>query len=370
METFFRDEWVEAWFALMCEVWAKNATPEALKYTKNPMRFLTKNKNVTMDFIDKHPEIEWNWFGIHENPNLTMDYILAHPEIKWFWQVIAKHPNITMEMILANPNLRKCYVEVVANPNITMEMLKNYEYFKECDFDDIPFNADTDADLTLIYQQSVVRDDSIETTMLPNLFVSDLLYNPNLSIDDVFDLFPNKNNTEYLTRNPYRLNRAKCLNIAFMLKHPEIVWDYREIFANTDIGQNATDDEMRQLSTRNNELDLNLYESLRNIKCSKYCRICEIFQMFDNKEITHICACIFANEHLGLNFVKDNQHVCWKHDFLYTNEMKHTKNNYIESQIAHICISTMYEQMCNTVCKNNIERVFADEYIVSRICNY
>ena len=38
-----------------------------------------------MEFIEEHPEYNWNWVGVSRNPNLTIKFIESHPEYKWDW---------------------------------------------------------------------------------------------------------------------------------------------------------------------------------------------------------------------------------------------------------------------------------------------
>ena len=42
-----------------------------------------KNPNLTMEFIEAHPEYDWDWRMITWNPNLTLEFIKDHPEYHW-----------------------------------------------------------------------------------------------------------------------------------------------------------------------------------------------------------------------------------------------------------------------------------------------
>ena len=35
--------------------------------------------DITMEFIEEHPEKPWDWSGISVNPNITMEIIEKHP---------------------------------------------------------------------------------------------------------------------------------------------------------------------------------------------------------------------------------------------------------------------------------------------------
>ena len=53
-----------------------------LKFPDKPWywRYISKNPNLTMEFIEAHHEKSWNWGWISENINLTMEFIQAHPD--------------------------------------------------------------------------------------------------------------------------------------------------------------------------------------------------------------------------------------------------------------------------------------------------
>jgi hypothetical protein len=52
---------------------------------------ISSNSNLTMEYVEAHPEKPWNWNCISMNPNVTMEYIEAHPEKKWNWHWISKN---------------------------------------------------------------------------------------------------------------------------------------------------------------------------------------------------------------------------------------------------------------------------------------
>ncbi|MDD4930569.1 MAG: hypothetical protein PHG66_00240 [Candidatus Colwellbacteria bacterium] len=41
---------------------------------------MSKNPNITPEFVLAHPEIPWNWYMLSNNPSITPEFILTHPE--------------------------------------------------------------------------------------------------------------------------------------------------------------------------------------------------------------------------------------------------------------------------------------------------
>jgi hypothetical protein len=68
------------------------------------INFEEDNHNITMDFIERYPDKEWNWSLISNNPNITMDIIEKYSDKEWSWFVISINPNITMDIIEKYPD--------------------------------------------------------------------------------------------------------------------------------------------------------------------------------------------------------------------------------------------------------------------------
>ena len=56
--------------------------------------------NIPLSFIDKHPEIDWEYRELSFHPNLTLDFVLSKPTKNWFWDSISETLNITIDDVL------------------------------------------------------------------------------------------------------------------------------------------------------------------------------------------------------------------------------------------------------------------------------
>ena len=82
------------------------------KKTLNPgypyMKEFSASKYITLEFIQLHPEIEWEWgkYGISRNPNFNSEwFVVFHHKRKhmhWGEGGLSSHPNFTMEWIKNN----------------------------------------------------------------------------------------------------------------------------------------------------------------------------------------------------------------------------------------------------------------------------
>jgi hypothetical protein len=89
-------------------------------------KIISRHQNITMEFIQKHPEYPWDWNEVSRNPNLTSEFIEKYPEYEWDWKIISRHDNISMEFVEKHPEYPWDWNEVSKNPNLTFNMVIKY----------------------------------------------------------------------------------------------------------------------------------------------------------------------------------------------------------------------------------------------------
>ena len=89
-------------------------------------KIASSHPNLSIDFINQHLEIIWNWVEISKHPNITMDIIKQHPDSKWDWSAISENPNITIDIINQYPEKLWNWDCVSRNPSITIDIIKQY----------------------------------------------------------------------------------------------------------------------------------------------------------------------------------------------------------------------------------------------------
>ena len=80
------------------------------KWTEKWFKFIISHKNW-YGFSD-------NWQGVSANPNITMKFIEEHPEYKWNWHWVSYNSNLT-RFIEAHLDYEGIEGEVSRNSNIT-----------------------------------------------------------------------------------------------------------------------------------------------------------------------------------------------------------------------------------------------------------
>ncbi len=107
--------------------WSEYFWKFVLKYSdKIDWFWISSNPNITMEFIEKYHDKEWNWNWISSNPNITMDIIEKYPDKPWNWYVISETPNLTMDIIEKYPDKLSDWKSISKNPKITMDIIDKY----------------------------------------------------------------------------------------------------------------------------------------------------------------------------------------------------------------------------------------------------
>jgi hypothetical protein len=81
------------------------------------MLALYTSPNLTLDIIERHPEIRWNRGGyLSANPNITWDFIQAHQNYEWDYKFMSMNKNITWEIVEANQDKPWDIIKLFQNP--------------------------------------------------------------------------------------------------------------------------------------------------------------------------------------------------------------------------------------------------------------
>lgn len=128
------------------------------KYINKPwaLRFLSKNKNLTLDFILSKVSKPWNcwiyedikhtgftlehlvnnrhihldWSQVCESPDINFEIIKKTPHAKWNWSLLSCHPNIPIKTILEHSDMFKLnlYSKISEHPELTRDIIKKHKH--------------------------------------------------------------------------------------------------------------------------------------------------------------------------------------------------------------------------------------------------
>lgn len=86
---------------------------------------LSKNPNLLLEVIEKHIDKPWHWDMLSGNPCVTLEFIEKHIDKPWNWDTISSM-DITMEFIDKYPDLPWNWKWISHNSNLTIEMINKY----------------------------------------------------------------------------------------------------------------------------------------------------------------------------------------------------------------------------------------------------
>ena len=83
-----------------------------LKKTDKPwnLRYISTNPNITMDYIEKNPDKDWNWNSISHHSHLVSEFE-KYPDKPWDWDLLASNNYLTFEIVKNNPYRRWSFIK-------------------------------------------------------------------------------------------------------------------------------------------------------------------------------------------------------------------------------------------------------------------
>jgi len=180
------------------------------EYTYRLMQSATCYSNISIEFIIKHIDWEWEFYKIPLNPNFSMRYLnyflsISHKysdmHVKYFWVNVGKHPKLTEKIFIKyskylNKQLITMDIDVssvpddekiLANENISIEFWINYpEKFYSIDINQLFKRTDLDFNVIEAYLQNpfLITNKSIRKffiTKRETIFCH-LSSNPNITV--------------------------------------------------------------------------------------------------------------------------------------------------------------------------------------------
>jgi hypothetical protein len=79
--------------------------PELTVYIEEYADMIVKRQDFTLDMLESLPWIKDHSISLELNPHITMDFVLKHPEFEWDFQLLSSNPNITWEDVMTHFDL-------------------------------------------------------------------------------------------------------------------------------------------------------------------------------------------------------------------------------------------------------------------------
>ncbi len=86
--------------------------------------YLSLRNDISEDIIEKYPLKRWNWWWISKNKNINIDIVKRHPNWNWDWAYLPVNPNITLQIIKDNPEFPWNLKNITSN--LTNKMINEW----------------------------------------------------------------------------------------------------------------------------------------------------------------------------------------------------------------------------------------------------
>lgn len=102
----------------------KTSETEFVPWILQKWEYLSGNPNLTLEFIEKYIDKNWNFRELSKHPNLTIDLVAKYKEKRWDWKYITVHHSATFEKIKQYIYLPWNFKDITLNPHINLDQLE------------------------------------------------------------------------------------------------------------------------------------------------------------------------------------------------------------------------------------------------------
>lgn len=150
-------------------------------------RILLHYKDLSFKYND-----DWSWEAISRNPNITMDFILKNREFPWKFEYISENPNLNMEMIKMFPKENFNFNAISLNSNISfVDIIKNNEF---------PWNWDNISRNPNITESIIISN--LDKPWNWDILMSNINISQEFIINNLNKTSNNKTTWKYISSNP------------------------------------------------------------------------------------------------------------------------------------------------------------------------
>ena len=209
---------------------------------------LSKFKNINQDIINKYSNKPWDWEWLIQNTNIHIEKYIPLSLIekylyKWYYLYLSKNPNITEEFILKYPYQYWDIKYLIKNNKITdfnaLSKFININQYIINNYPDKPWDWEWLIKNTIIYVERYIPFNLIEK-YLDKWNYWKLSKNQNITEDFILK-YPNQNwNMCFLIKNNKitdfnALSKFRNIYEDIIDKYPNKQWDWEWLIENTDI---------------------------------------------------------------------------------------------------------------------------------------
>lgn len=364
----FKREYEEKWLDFVLN-------DVTIRVETNKMKTICMNPNFNMDMIlTYHHKKQLSYECLAHNPNLTPDFILNNAELfpKHYWKFLAINPNVTMQFIEEHPNLPWNIDLIYLNPNLTTEFAKkilnkiNAQLIltnSKFAIDKIPEKYNEHKRKCMLRRMCEwIFDKFYDSSHNNRLICNAISYNPHLTIDVILlvncteylnwnEISKNKNITmeiieEYSNNLPHLSNKPNLpwnywfvsqnpnLTVEFVLNRPTYSWNYREIFRNPNFCFNY---------------------NFRKIIYGYHTILLELTP-------SHPC--------LTIDYIKQKNDKSWHCGEILNHDFSYDKQSYIEMSIVKLLLITLMEYHMENYKGELAEKIIANDYLIRQMIKY
>jgi hypothetical protein len=194
---------------------------------------LSKNPNISWEYIQKHPDKErdltnrdkqWNYTSMIKNKNITFKMIKNNLDLFLVYH-ISKNPNITWDDVLENPKINWNYGDLSSNSNITWKIICDNHHL---DWDIQKFSKNINVTIKIVKDNLKLDWDFAALSKNPAITFEDIMNNRDLPWDFM-----------YVALNPN-------LTYEMVNSTPELEWNNLMVSRNANVTWNIVKNNIKK----------------------------------------------------------------------------------------------------------------------------
>jgi hypothetical protein len=176
---------------------------------------ISYNKDVSIQFIMDHPEINWKTSYVSLNENLNDTIIKLYPNYNWDYSNMSGNSSISFEFLNFLDNNIGCIDKCRLSSNKTVSLLN------------ILNNPNIWIDRYLSMNPNICSSYILKEGSTRNWFIPAVSSNPGITARDIYK--------QLLPLDPYCLSSNPNLPIDYVSKNKKLNWNYYEISKNASL---------------------------------------------------------------------------------------------------------------------------------------
>lgn len=207
------------------------------KYSKDSLWIIaSENPGINLEDIEKHIDCPWDYQLLSRNINISLYFVIKYIDKNWNWRSLTVNPSISIKEIFEHQELPWIYNMVVFRIDFNFSYVNIYNMLSLSNTNDIFMDLSENTGITMSFVLNN-RNAPFDWQKLSKNYAldveTDILTHPELPWDYIYVSKNSTINMNVVLKNPHikwsfkSLTRNCGISIKDINNYPELLWDYK-----------------------------------------------------------------------------------------------------------------------------------------------